>query len=233
MGASEEVFVIDGNTVTVRVPEGRKGALPVVYLNVFQGDGAEVWERLGELGCAPLALVTVGGIAWERDMTPWPAEPATRNEPPYVGGAPAYLQKLVNAIVPATEERLAGGGITAAWRGIAGYSLAGLFSLWSCWQTDAFARAASASGSLWYEGWLDYAAGREPARVPERAYLSLGSKEHRTPNRLMREVRDVTKATEALLAEHGANTVFELNPGNHFAQTDLRMARGIAWLCGR
>lgn len=82
MGASEEVFVIDGNTVTVRAPEGKKGALPVVYLNVFQGDGAEVWERLGELDCAPLALVAVGDIAWERDMTPWPAEPATRNEPP-------------------------------------------------------------------------------------------------------------------------------------------------------
>ena len=46
----------------------------------------------------------------------------------------------------------------------------------------------------------------------------------------MREVRDATKATEALLAEHGADTVFELNPGNHFAQTDLRMARGIHWI---
>ena len=86
---------------------------------------------------------------------------------------------------------------------------------------------------MWYEGWLDFAAGHEPARVPERAYLSLGSKEHRTPNRLMREVRDTSKATEALLAERGAQTTFELNPGNHFAQTDLRMARGIAWLCER
>lgn len=233
MSSLEETFVIGGNTVTVRTPGGKKGALPVVYLNVFQGDGAEVWGRLGELGCAPLALVAVGGIAWERDMTPWPAEPATRNEPPYEGGAPAYLQKLEDSIVPAAEERLTEAGVDAAWRGIAGYSLAGLFSLWSFWQTDAFTRAASASGSLWYEGWLDYAAGHEPARVPERAYLSLGSKEHRTPNRLMRKVRDATGATEALLAERGAQTTFELNPGNHFAQTDLRMARGIAWLCER
>lgn len=233
MSSLEETFVIDGNTVTVRAPGGKKGALPVVYLNVFQGDGAEVWGRLGELGCAPLALVAVGGIAWERDMTPWSAEPATRNEPPYEGGAPAHLQKLVGSIVPAAEERLSDGGVAVAWRGIAGYSLAGLFSLWSFWQTDAFTRAASASGSLWYEGWLDYAAGHELARVPERAYLSLGSKEHRTPNRLMREVRDATGATEALLAERGAQTTFELNPGNHFAQTDLRMARGIAWLCER
>ena len=60
MSTLEETFVIGGNTVTVRAPGGKKGALPVVYLNVFQGDGAEVWGRLGELGCAPLALVAVG-----------------------------------------------------------------------------------------------------------------------------------------------------------------------------
>lgn len=49
MGDSEEVFVIDGNTVTARVPEGKKGALPVVYLNVFQGDGAKVWGAWASL----------------------------------------------------------------------------------------------------------------------------------------------------------------------------------------
>lgn len=216
--------------VCVRAPEGATGELPVVYLNVYQGDGAEAWARLAELGCGPLALVTVGGIDWERDMTPWPAEPATRNEPAYTGGAGDYLQKLTGSIVPAAEAELAQADIAPAWRGIAGYSLAGLFALWSLWQTDVFLRAASASGSLWYEGWLEYAAGHELARVPERVSLSLGSKEHKTPNRLMREVRRATEATTALLSERGAQATFELNPGNHFTQTDLRMARAIAAL---
>ena len=34
----------------------------------------------------------------------------------------------------------------------------------------------------------------------------------------------------ALLVERGIPTTLELNPGNHFAQTDLRMARGIHWI---
>ena len=117
-----------------------------------------------------------------------------------------------------------------AWRGIAGYSLAGLFALWSTWQTDAFLRVASASGSLWYEGWLGFARGQEPATWPERAYLSLGSKEHKTPNRLMRNVRTATEQTRDLLCSHGVECTFELNPGNHFQDPDLRMARGIRWI---
>lgn len=218
--------------VCVRAPEGAAGPLPLVCLNVFAGDGAEVWRRCAELGCPPFALVSIGGLAWERDMTPWPAEPATRREAPYEGGAGAWLDELLANALPAAEAELAGAGVTPAWRGIAGYSLAGLFALWSAWQTDAFSRVASASGSLWYEGLMGYLRDNEPAAWPERAYLSLGSKEHKTPNRLMRNVRRATEETAELLGAHDVTCTFELNSGNHFQQTDLRMARGIRWMLG-
>ena len=146
------------------------------------------------------------------------------------GTAGAHLDALLASALPAAEAELAGVGVTVAWRGIAGYSLAGLFALWSVWQTDAFSRVASASGSLWYEGWTDYVRRNVPATWPERAYLSLGSREHKTPNRLMRNVRRATEETAALLQEHGTTCTFELNPGNHFQETDLRMARGIRWI---
>ena len=47
---------------------------------------------------------------------------------------------------------------------------------------------------------------------------------------MMRHVLDDTHAMEKLLSNRGILTTFELNPGNHFAQTDLRMARGITWI---
>lgn len=216
--------------VCVRAPEGASGPLPLVLLNVYAGDGSEVWRRCAELGCPPFALVSIGGLVWERDMTPWSTEPATRREAPYAGGAGAHLDALLASALPAAEAELAGAGVTVAWRGIAGYSLAGLFALWSVWQTDAFSRVASASGSLWYEGWTDYVRRNVPATWPERAYLSLGSREHKTPNRLMRNVRRATEETAALLCEHDVTCTFELNPGNHFQETDLRMARGIRWI---
>lgn len=50
---------------------------------------------------------------------------------------------------------------------------------------------------------------------------------------MMRHVLDDTRAMEKLLGECGISTTLELNPGNHFAQTDLRMARGIRWILTR
>ena len=47
---------------------------------------------------------------------------------------------------------------------------------------------------------------------------------------MMRHVLDYTRAMEELFIEHDFPTTLELNPGNHFAQTDLRMARGIHWI---
>ena len=105
-----------------------------------------------------------------------------------------------------------------------------LFALWSLWQTDAFDRAASASGSLWFPGFIDYAHEHAMAVTPDAVYLSLGKKEAKTPNRMMRHVLDDTRTMEALLVGRGIPTTLELNPGNHFAQTDLRMARGIHWI---
>ena len=89
---------------------------------------------------------------------------------------------------------------------------------------------ASASGSLWFPGFIDYARERTMTATPDAAYLSLGKKETKTPNRMMRHVLDDTRAMEELFIEHDIPTTLELNPGNHFALTDLRMARGIHWI---
>ena len=137
------------------------------------------------------------------------------------------IDELLNQIIPQVESSLPQ---PPTWRGIAGYSLAGLFALWSLWQTDAFDRAASASGSLWFPDFVDRASTAPFAGSPQAVYLSLGKKETKTPNRMMRHVLDDTRAMEALLVERGIPTTLELNPGNHFAQTDLRMARGIHWI---
>ena len=84
-----------------------------------------------------------------------------------------------------------------AWRGVAGYSLAGLFALWALWQTDVFERAASASGSLWFPSFIDYARERTMTLRPTPPILSLGKKETKTPNQpMMRHVLDDTRAME-------------------------------------
>lgn len=213
--------------VSVRKPERAEGPLPVVYLNVFQGDGAPVWEACQEAGCPPFVLVAVGGLDWNRDLSPWGCEATTRSDEPFAGGAGEHLEKLLSEVIPQAEDGLPW---PVAWRGVAGYSLAGLFALWSLWETPAFSRVASVSGSLWFPGLLDWCTERPLAASPDAAYLSLGKKEHKTPSRMMRGVLDATRGFEALLRERGVETTLELNPGNHFCEPDARTARGIAWL---
>ena len=200
---------------------------PVIYLPVVMGDGSEVYNRCLEHDCPPFTLVAIGGLDWNRELSPWACDGTVRDAEPFGGQASGFLNELLNRIIPMVELSLP---LPPTWRGIAGYSLAGLFALWSLWQTDAFDRAASASGSLWFPGFIDYAHEHAMAVTPDSAYLSLGKKETKTPNRMMRHVLDDTRAMEELLIERGISTTLELNPGNHFAQTDLRMARGIHWI---
>ena len=160
----------------------------------------------------------------------WLVSPRGGSRPwdePFGGQAAGFLDELLKQIIPQAESSLPQ---PPAWRGVAGYSLAGLFALWALWQTDVFERAASASGSLWFPGFIDYARERTMTATPDAAYLSLGKKETKTPNRMMRHVLDDTRAMEELFIERDIPTTLELNPGNHFAQTDLRMARGIHWI---
>lgn len=200
---------------------------PVIYLPVVMGDGSEVYERCRELDCPPFTLAAIGGLDWNRELSPWECDGTIRDAEPFGGQASEFLDELLNQIIPEAESSLP---CPPSWRGIAGYSLAGLFSLWSLWQTDAFDRAASASGSLWFPHFIDYAHEHTMAVTPDAAYLSLGKKETKTPNRMMRHVLDDTRAMEELLIERSIPTTLELNPGNHFAQTDLRMAHAIHWI---
>ena len=64
----------------------------------------------------------------------------------------------------------------------------------------------------------------------EAVYLSLGDKEEKTRNPVMRTVGDCVREAHAYLSENGMRTVLEWNPGNHFKEPDLRMAKGFAWL---
>ncbi len=206
--------------------EHTEGA-PVIYLPVVMGNGSEVYDRCQELNCPPFTLVAIGGLDWNRELSPWECDGTVRDAEPFSGQAAGFLDELLGQIIPEVESSLPQ---PPTWRGIAGYSLAGLFALWSLWQTDAFGRAASASGSLWFPDFIDYVREHTMSNTPDAVYLSLGKKETKTPNRMMRHVLDDTRAMEELLNGRSIPTTLELNPGNHFAQTDLRMARGIHWI---
>lgn len=166
-------------------------------------------------------------MEWNHDIAPWDSPPTFKNADPCTGGADNYLRLLTEEIIPAAEKEL---GSVPRWRGIAGYSLAGLFALYAIYQTDLFSRVGSMSGSLWFPGMKEYIFSHEPKRWPDRMYFSLGDKESKTKNPILHTVRENTKEICPYYLRRGIGTVFQLTPGNHFVQSVERTAAGIAWI---
>lgn len=163
-------------------------------------------------------------------MAPWDIPPISSKDTPCTGGADAYLELLLNEILPQAEKTVFG---TPLWRGIAGYSLAGLFALYSIYRTDVFSRAASVSGSLWFPEFPAFVCSHTPKQTPDCIYFSLGDKEHKTRNPFLQTVRQNTEEMEDFYKQQGIATTFQLNPGNHFQDAALRTAAGIRWILNR
>ena len=203
---------------------------PIIYLNTFSDEGQKVYGAAQATGCPPFTLVTVSNLAWNHDMAPWDNPAAFKNGEPFTGGADDYLRLLVEEIIPRAEKELPG---PPAWRGIAGYSLAGLFALYAIYQTDVFSRVGCMSGSLWFPGFKEYIFSHEPKSQPDCIYFSLGDKEAKTRNPVLKTVQENTEEIQTFYQNKGIDTVFQLNPGNHFVQGIERTAAGIQWLLNR
>ena len=220
-----DTFVADGKTVTV-FSAARPGA-PAVYLNTFGEEGQAVFDALTAAGGPALTLVTIHGLDWDRDMAPWDSPAVFKSAAPFAGGANDYLRLLVEEIVPAAERRLQG---PPCWRGIAGYSLAGLFAVYALYHTDIFSRTASVSGSLWFPGFKEYVLSHAPLRRPDCVYFSLGDRESKTRNPVLRTVQENTETLCEFYRSQGIRTTFQLNPGGHHDHPAQRTAAGIQWI---
>ena len=112
---------------------------------------------------------------------------------------------------------------------LGGYSLGGLFALWSVTRTDAFDAVYAGSPSLWMEGWNEYA-DAHPLKV-NYAYMSLGDKEECTRKQpfciIGDRVRLQHKRHKAQLGSD--HCILEWNEGGHFNEIEMRKAKGAAW----
>ena len=172
------------------------------------------------------AVVSVEVPDWNRDLSPWKAERVFRKGDDFAGGAEEFLRKLTETITEA-EKTL---GFTPEFRGIAGYSLAGLFAVWALYRTDLFDRAASMSGSLWFDGFTEFMEEHRPVNVPAKVYLSVGEREKQTKNVRMAQVEACTMRAAEIFRQYGSDVRTEQNPGGHFDEVPGRIERGLRWI---
>lgn len=222
------IFTAGGKTVSVF--QRTEPGVPVIYLNTVSGEGQQVFQAAQAANCPPFTLAAISDLNWNHDMVPWDSPAAFKNGEPFTGGADDYLRLLVEGIIPEAEKGLNG---VPQWRGIAGYSLAGLFAVYAVYQTDMFSRVGSISGSLWFPRIKEYIFSHTPKRQLDSMYFSLGDKECKTHNPVLKNVQQNTEEIQAFYQVKGINTKFQLNLGNHFVHGVERTAAGISWLLSR
>ncbi len=206
---------------------------PVVY---GCGESPEDWEPVAqrleprlsaEIG--PFFYVGVGAD-WEQDLTPWPAPAAFRGARDFSGGAESFWRDVCETVKPFVDSRfptLSDPAHTA----VCGYSLGGLAALYALYIRPEIGLAASISGSLWYEGWLDFMKQSAPAFPDAQILLSLGRREEKSRHPLMGKIGGCTRAAQELLsAQLNRQVPLIWNDGGHYHQIPQRKEQALCWI---
>ncbi len=167
---------------------------------------------------------------WNSELTPWEM-PLLRGKGNFGDGATRTLEFIKNELIPALSEYTNTENKEIKYI-LGGYSLAGLFSLWSGYQTDIFEGIAAVSPSVWYKKWIEYVEAEKP--LSEKIYLSLGDTEEKTKHQILSKIGDNIRKQHEILENSGnVKTVLEWNEGNHFQNPDIRTAKGFLWVMNK
>ena len=167
---------------------------------------------------------------WNSELTPWEM-PLLRGKGNFGDGATRTLEFIKNELIPALSEYTNTENKEIKYI-LGGYSLAGLFSLWSGYQTDIFEGIAAVSPSVWYKKWIEYV--ETEKTLSEKIYLSLGDTEEKTKHQILSKIGDnIRKQHEILEKSENVKTVLEWNEGNHFKNPGIRTAKGFLWVMNK
>ena len=228
----EKIFDEKIDNKRVCIYRGFGENLPVVYSTDFYDGIPMLLEKCKEIKCKEFNFVSVSEVEWDENLSPWTADQVISGDDNFSGGAAEYLKWIMEKIVPLADSRLypENANIKAY---ISGYSMAGLFALWTMYQTDFFSGVVSASGSLWFPEFKEYALNNDIKGNPDGIYLSIGGKESKSRNPYLSQTETINRKLADHYRTKNIKTIFEVNPGNHFRDADLRVAKGIKWLLGQ
>lgn len=139
-------------------------------------------------------------------------------------GAESTFSYLESRVIPYINQN-----IPHEYMVLGGYSLGGLFALWSATKLDSVDAVFAGSPSLWMDGWDVYATSH-PTNA-RYVYMSLGNKEECTRKQPFSKVGDrVRQQHQMHLSQLGeSHCILEWNEGGHFADIEQRKAKGFAW----
>ena len=224
MKLRNEKFVIDNKECIGYISENTQYLLiqPVDEhdIEVLDNEVKEILEKTDK----QFSLIAFKIEDWNNELSPWEASPAFGKKS-FGSGATDTLEFIESRLILKVKEKYDFSDNVQVILG--GYSLAGLFSLWSAYKSNIFSGIAAASPSVWFNGWEEFMDINTP--LSNTIYLSLGDSEEKTKNKVMSAVGDNIRKQEKLLKNDNINTILEWNKGGHFSNSDLRVAKAFTW----
>lgn len=210
--------------VQLLIPQGQ-GPFSVLYLE----DGKELLPLVQPFvpDDLPLILAALDPACRDDAYTPWPAPPLFRSAAPFGGQAERHAQTLQHI-----HAEVAANFPLTGKEGHLGISLSGLFVLWHLHQKGAFCACASISGSLWYQGFAEWAMSHPPGREKADIFLSLGRGESKGRNPVLRTVDQRTQELyHFYLQRYGTeHAALSYTDGGHTAHMEERVGRAVQWM---
>lgn len=209
---------------------------PVIYINGYDIE-QELMEDIEShfgMDCCEFILLSIMSEEWNKEFTPWPAQPLSKKSEPFEGGALEYLNFLANSIKPFIDNHYKTKPEPSNTV-LMGYSLGGLTSLYALYTIDCFGKIGTLSGSLWYDGLIEFMNSHTPANTHTKVYMSLGRGEERSRNQRMAKVGECTRKTALILEKQLAfkeNVILEWNDGGHFTKVPERFKKAFLWIMG-
>lgn len=204
-----------------------KRALPLLLVIGSHTSARNLISRTFKQGGKAFHLALITPAQWDEDLSPWPADPVLSADDHFSGQGDAFLAWIIEKALPWIESSLLHPPL---WKGIAGYSMGGLFALYAALKTDCFQKAACVSGSLWYPGFSSWAASQTLPDALRAVYFSLGNTEVKTANPALRTTGRIMETLSQRYHAEGLESTFVWNSGSHFQDPDGRMAKAIVWL---
>lgn len=198
--------------------------LPTIYWGETKNSSETIEKVLALCGDVNCNYIIYEVEDWNADFSTWAF--TLNKKMSFSGGGRKTLDWLLNDCVPCCEKEYS----LMGKRILCGYSLAGLFSLWAFYESQAFSGVISCSGSLWFGDWINYS---ESHTAPQNSsiYLSLGDREEKARDRIMATVGDCTCRQYELVCgdKNVSRHILEWNDGGHFNEPEKRIAKGIRW----
>ena len=171
----------------------------------------------------PVNIVAISGVKWNDDLTPWKAPALNPKEEDFKGRAKNFLSSLLSDLFINTEQSLR---LNHPKRHLIGISLSGLFALWASTETNKFNSVASISGSLWFDGFVEWF--KEQELLADRYFLSLGDKEVKAKNERLASIGTCTESILQIIQDKSKEVTFISDEGNHFEFFKERLEKAIS-----